>query len=207
MKKITFVIEVDRCIGCKGCQVACKMENQVALGSCRNPVKTIGPTGIYPDIQMYFLPTMCQQCDNPTCVEVCPTGASYVNEEDGCILIDPNLCIGCQSCNNACPYHANTFNEELRVMDKCTMCIQRRELGLIPACVRNCSGGALHVGDINDPDSEVSKLLREAGEENIYTLRDFGNAPSVRYILKNDKWIDVLPQDCLETRRGRKHDR
>ena len=70
MKKMTFVVEVDRCIGCKGCQVACKMENQVALGSDRTSVKTIGPTGEYPDIQMYFLPVMCQQCENPTCVEM-----------------------------------------------------------------------------------------------------------------------------------------
>ena len=204
MKKITFVIDVDRCIGCKGCQVACKVENSVSLGSCRNPVKTIGPVGEYPNIQMYFLPTMCQQCENPTCVEVCPTGASYVNHEDGSILIDQTICIGCKSCNNACPYQANTFNEELRVMDKCTMCIQRREQGEVPACVMNCCGGALHVGDVNDPDSEVSRLLRETGEEHIYQLRDFGNHPSVRYILRNDKWIDVLPQECLETRRGKR---
>lgn len=203
MKKMTFVVEVDRCIGCKGCQVACKMENQVALGSDRTSVKTIGPTGEYPDIQMYFLPVMCQQCENPTCVEVCPTGACHVNEEDGSILIDQNICIGCKTCHNACPYKVNTFNEELRVMDKCTMCKELREEGEQPACVKSCTGRALHVGDINDPDSEVSKLLKEAGEDNIYKLRDFGNEPSVRYILKNDTWQDVVPQDILETRRGK----
>ena len=163
------------------------------------------PTGVYPDIQMYFLPTMCQQCENPTCVEVCPTGACYINEEDGSILIDQDLCIGCKSCYNACPYKVNTFNEKLRVMDKCTMCIQKREKGEVPACVRNCSGGALHVGDINDPDSEVSKLLADASEDQIFTLQDFGNTPTVRYIVKNEKWIPVLPQNCLETRRGKKH--
>lgn len=205
MKKMTFVIEVDRCIGCKGCQVACKMQNGVALGSNRNSVKTIGPVGEYPDIQMYFLPTMCQQCENPACVEVCPTGACYVNEEDGCILIDQELCIGCKSCYQACPYRVNTFNEELRVMDKCTMCIEEREKGELPACVKNCCGGALHVGDINDPDSSVSKLLKEAGEEHVFRLRDFGNEPSACYILKNEKWMDVLPQDCLEVRKGKKH--
>ncbi|MDO5300217.1 MAG: 4Fe-4S dicluster domain-containing protein [Clostridia bacterium] len=206
-KKIVFVVEVDRCIGCKGCQIACKMFNNTALGTNRIQVKTIGPIGEYPNIQMYFLPAMCQQCENPSCVSVCPTGASYIHEEDGSILIDPNLCIGCKSCHSACPYQINTFNEELRIMDKCTMCIQRRENGEIPMCVKNCCGEALHVGDINDPDSEVSRILREAGEENIYFLRDFGNAPAVRYILKNDKWIDVLPQECFETRRGRKHER
>lgn len=204
MKKITFVIELDKCIGCKGCQVSCHIENNTALGSLRNSVKTIGPTGDYPDIQMYFLPVMCQQCENPSCVPVCPTGACYINDDDGSILIDRDLCIGCKSCYNACPYRLNTFNEELRVMDKCTMCIQMRERGEVPHCVSNCCGEALHVGDINDPQSEVSVLLREAGEENIYQLKDFGNKPSVCYILKNDKWIDVLPQECIEVRRGRK---
>ena len=65
MKKITFVIDLDRCIGCHGCQISCKMENGVGLGACRNEVKDIGPTGTYPDIQLYFLPAMCQHCDNP----------------------------------------------------------------------------------------------------------------------------------------------
>lgn len=203
MKKITFVIELDRCIGCKGCQVACKVNNEVALGSCRNPVKTIGPTGVYPDIQLYFLPSMCQQCENPVCTEVCPTGACFQNE-DGIIRIDRNLCIGCKSCAHACPYEANTYNQERMVMDKCDTCIARREQGLEPACVMNCCGHALHVGDINDPESEVSRLLREAGAANVHTLRDFGNRPSVRYILKNAEWQDVLPQDCSEPRRGNK---
>ncbi len=102
MKQLTFVVEVDRCIGCKGCQVACKMENNLALGTCRNPVKTVGPTGVYPDVQMYFLPSMCQHCENPACTKVCPTGACYQNE-DGIALIDQNLCIGCKSCAAACP--------------------------------------------------------------------------------------------------------
>lgn len=203
MKKITFVIELDRCIGCKGCQVACKMANNISLGSYRNTVKTIGPTGIYPNIQMYFLPCMCQQCENPPCVEVCPTGACY-QDENGITNIDKNLCIGCKSCANACPYKVNTFNPELMVMDKCATCIIRREKGKEPACVLNCSGTALHVGDINDPNSDVSRLLREAGEKNIYKLKDFGNKPSVFYILKNAKWEDVLPQDCVDVRRGKK---
>lgn len=203
MKKIAFVVEVDRCIGCKGCQVSCKMFNNTALGTNRIQVKTIGPIGVYPDVQMYFLPTMCQQCENPPCADVCPTGATYVNEEDGSILINQDICIGCKSCYNACPYKVNTFNEELRVMDKCTMCINRRENGEVPMCVSNCCGEALHVGDINDPESEVSKIIAAAGEENIYRLRDFGNKPATIYILKNDKWIDVLPQECIETRRGR----
>lgn len=200
MKKITFVIDLDRCIGCRACQISCKQENGVALGACRNEVKQIGPIGTYPDIQMYFLPAMCQQCENPTCAEVCPTGACYKDPTDGVVRIDRSVCIGCRTCEGACPYKVNTFNAELRVMDKCNICEQLRSEGETPACVKNCAGRALHVGDINDPDSEVSKLLREAGEENVHTLRDFGNKPGVRYILRKDKWIDVLPQDAGKTK-------
>lgn len=201
-----FVVDLDRCIGCKGCQVACKMENEVALGTNRTTVKAVGPVGTYPDLQMYFLPSMCQQCANPTCVNVCPTGACYKNSEDGVILIDQDKCIGCQSCKSACPYQVNNFNKELRVMDKCTLCSQLREAGEKPACVKNCPGRALMFGDINDPESEISIKLKEAGNENVYSLRDFGNGPSVRYILRNAKWQDVLPQECEELK-GRNQER
>lgn len=204
MKKIAFAVELDRCIGCKGCQVACKMENHLPLGTNRTSVKEIGPTGEYPNIQMYFLPAMCQQCENPTCVEVCPTGACHVNPEDGVIEIERDKCIGCKSCIRACPYEAISFNEELHVSDKCDVCALRRLTGNLPACVKNCTGGALHVGDISDPNSDVSKLIADAGAGNVYSLRDFGNGPSVKYILKNDKWLDILPQDCISVRRGKR---
>ena len=186
MKQYAMVVEADRCIGCKGgCQVACKTENEVALGRSRSTLYHMGPTGVYPDLQMYFLPVMCQQCEDPSCVDVCPTGACYKDEDDGVIYIDQDLCIGCQSCKKACPFHANNFNKELRVMDKCTGCVQLRDEGKEPACVRNCAGRALHFGDINDPESEVSKLLA-ANEGHVYTLKDDnGNHPSGRFILKN----------------------
>ena len=198
MKQFTFVVDVDRCIGCKGCQVACKMENCVALGEGRNKVCTIGPNGVYPDLELYFLPTMCQQCENPSCVQACPTGACYKREEDGVILVDQDRCVGCGSCRRACPYQMIRSSRELRTADKCTLCAQLRAVGDTPACVRNCSGGALHYGDINDPDSEVSRLLAETDPQCIYTLRDLGNRPTVRYILRRDHWVDVLPQDCVE---------
>lgn len=98
-----FVIDLDRCIGCKGCQVACKQENGVALGANRTLVRTVGPMGSYPDVQMYFLPTPCQQCADPPCVQVCPTGACWQNREEGVVLIDREQCIGCRSCGEALP--------------------------------------------------------------------------------------------------------
>jgi Fe-S-cluster-containing dehydrogenase component len=203
MKQNILVVDLDRCIGCMGCQVTCKLENGVALGNSRIKVATVGPTGTYPDLEMYFLPSMCQQCEKPPCAEVCPTGATYKSNEDGVIYIDSDICIGCKSCNVACPYDANNFNEEMRVMDKCDQCVHLLGTDEKPACVRNCSGRAMFYGDINDPESDVSKVLKEAGSENVYTLRDSGNKPAVRYILRYAKWQDVLPQECNEKRRAR----
>jgi Fe-S-cluster-containing dehydrogenase component len=194
MSQFAMVVEADRCIGCKGgCQIACKTEHHIALGRSRSTLYTMGPTGTFPDLEMYFLPVMCQQCKDPACVAVCPTSACYKNEEDGVILIDPDACIGCKACINECPFHCNSFNQERRVADKCTLCMERRSNGEIPACVQNCAGGALHFGDIEDPESEVSKLLAE-NEGFVYTLPDeYENHPSARYILKNAAWIDQMP--------------
>ena len=88
--------------------------------------------------------------------------------------------------------------------DKCTLCVQARRDGDVPACVRNCSGSALYYGDLGDPDSEVSKLLSATDPSHIYQLRDFGNGPTTRYILRHDDWVDVLPQDCVEHSAHRK---
>ena len=198
MSQFAFVIDCDRCIGCKGCQVACKMQNTVALGQGRNKVCTIGPSGVFPNLQMYFMTTMCQQCREPACVEVCPTGACWKDPEDGVIKIDKNMCMGCGSCMRACPYGSIRSNKELRVADKCDICAGERANGGIPACVRNCSGSALKFGDLDDPESEVSKLLAATPAEYIHTLPQSGTMPSVRYILRGADWKDVLPQDCIE---------
>ena len=206
MKQYIILADLDRCIGCRGgCQVACKTEHELALGPSRSKLYTMGPTGTFPEIQMYFLPVMCQQCENPACASVCPTGACHKDEADGVVKIDQSLCIGCQSCKRACPYDTIIFNQELRVSDKCNVCESRRENGEEPACVRNCSGRALLYGDINDPESVVSKAIKEAGEEHVYALPDSGNKPSGRFILRNADWLDVLPQEYEKERQGGNH--
>lgn len=192
MKQYAIVVDVDRCIGCRGaCQIACKTENNIGLGRSRSTNYTI-TGGKFPDVFMYFVPVMCQQCENPACVGVCPTGACYKDDEDGVVRIDTDVCIGCQSCKKACPFKANNFNAEMRVMDKCTICAQRRDVDECPVCVSACAGGALHYGDINDPESEVSKLIA-ANEGHVYTLKDDkGCNPSGRFILRNETWQDPI---------------
>jgi Fe-S-cluster-containing dehydrogenase component len=182
MTQKTLVIDLDRCIGCYSCEASCKLENGVALGVYFNKVLTIGPTGTFPDLEMYYLPAVCQECTDPPCVKVCPTGASYRTEE-GIVLIDKEKCIGCRYCMMACPYGARSFNKEANVVEKCTLCVHLLAIGEKPACVKNCCGRARFFGDINDPNSDASKAIKEAGSGSVHSMPDAGNHPSVRYIL------------------------
>ena len=124
--KNTLVIDLDRCSGCDSCVAACKMENQMNLGVVRNHVSAVGPVGTFPDIEMYWLPMQCQQCENPGCIEVCPTGASYRDEETGIVLVNAEDCIGCESCLTGCPYGVRQLNPKTNTIEKCTLCFQRK---------------------------------------------------------------------------------
>lgn len=189
MTQKTLVIDLDRCTGCFACEAVCKMENNVPLGTYYNRVLSIGPVGKFPNLKQYFLPTVCQNCRDAPCVKVCPTGASY-KTEDGQVLVNKEKCIGCKMCMAACPYGARSVNTETNVVEKCTLCRHLTEKGEDPACVKVCCTGARFFGDIDDPDSIVSKKVREAGAENVHSMPDHGNKPTVRYILhkRNGDW-------------------
>ncbi len=138
-------------------------------------------------VRGFFVPKLCNQCQNPPCVQVCPVGATY-KTKDGVVLVDQDRCIGCRYCIQACPYGARYLLPDVRttptgqvhVVDKCTWCYHRINNGRDPACVEVCPVGARSFGDLNDPDSDVSRILKE---RQVAVLKpDLGTKPKVYYL-------------------------
>ncbi|MBV9734515.1 MAG: 4Fe-4S dicluster domain-containing protein, partial [Acidisphaera sp.] len=131
-------------------------------------------------------PRSCLHCEQPACVTVCPTGASYKRAEDGIVLVNGDLCIGCQLCAWACPYGARELDEGDGTMKKCTLCIDRIYNGTlpeeerVPACVSTCPARARHYGDLGDPDSDVSRLVRARGGYDL--MPEMGYRPVNKYL-------------------------
>ena len=161
-KRSGFVIDVSRCIDCRACLVACSAENNVGMKYTRIWVRDLGVKGEYPNLQRTFVPYNCMHCDNPPCTEVCVSGATYKDQDTGLVLVDQEACIGCGYCVDACPYNARYLDHERGVVDKCSGCIQRLQIGQQPACVTTCVGKARLFGDLNDPNSEASIALKNA---------------------------------------------
>lgn len=159
-KRYVMLADITRCINCKACVVACRAEWETPVGYSRDwvrEVESISDDGT-PIVDLF--PGRCQHCDDAPCVEACPPGAAW-KREDGIVLVDDDLCSGCELCVPACPYEARWLNPETGTISKCTFCQPRVDAGLTPACVQTCVGGALKFGDANDPDSEVARLLAE----------------------------------------------
>ncbi len=159
-KRYAFVIDPARCIDCRACLVACRAEWNTPPGQTRIWVHTDGPQGTFPNLRQTYVPAQCHHCEDPWCVDACPTGATFKREEDGLVLIDENACIGCGLCVNACPFQARFRNVQTGKADKCSACFHRVEAGEMPACVATCIGGARLFGDLNDPESTVSQAIR-----------------------------------------------
>ena len=189
MAHYAIVVDLDRCIGCHGCEIACKNENEVELGSFWNKVVQVGPFGDYPRLQQYFLPVMCQQCENAPCTHVCPTGASYRDPDTNVVLVDKEKCIGCKYCMMACPYGVRSWSPSEHVVEKCTLCGQLTAAGELPKCVAACCGSARFYGDLDDPSSDAAKALAAAGSDSVHRLKDVGNGPQTAYILSS-KYAD-----------------
>jgi len=178
-KRYAMVIDTRRCIGCQACSVACKTENDVPLGETRNWVEYI-EKGNFPHVRRSFLPRLCNHCEKPQCVAVCPTGATYKRKEDGIVVIDDKVCIGCKYCIQACPYGMRFLNPTTGAADKCDFCLHRVMNGVVPACVNTCQGRARIFGDLNDPESEVSQIL--ATNATSVLRPEMGTGPMVFYI-------------------------
>lgn len=178
MTKYAFVIDQRKCIGCHACTVACKAEHDVPIGVYRTWVKYI-EKGEFPNSRRYFLVNRCNHCDDAPCVKICPTRALY-KRPDGIVDFDADRCIGCKSCMQACPYDALYIDPYSHTAAKCNYCAHRTELGLEPACAVVCPEHAIVAGDMENPASEIAKIL---AREPVRTRKpEQGTKPNVYYL-------------------------
>lgn len=209
-QKWAMVIDVNACIGCRKCAYACVRENNIGRDSGFTYIKLLEMEKGAIDIEhakldyaeggkpdKWYLPVQCMQCAKPTCVYGCPVKATW-REPDGIVVVDYDKCIACRNCMVTCPYHARHFNwvephvpeaevnpkvpleEKHGVVEKCTFCIQRTRNGGTTACTEACPVGARKFGDLSDPDSEVSVLLKT---RRAFRLKEeYGNEPMIWYV-------------------------
>ena len=203
MPRWGMVLDLKRCIGCNACTIACKMENSTPEGVLFT--KTVSEEiGTYPNVTRAYIPLICNHCEDAPCERVCPTGATYTTD-DGIVMVDENKCIGCGACHTACPYknrfklHKEPFEDglfkqgELTPFEKqgypryvigtavkCTFCHERVAEGLDPACVNTCPTEARIFGDLDDPRSDVRKLIQ--ARKGYQPLAQFNTKPKVFYV-------------------------
>mgnify|MGYP000432421912 CR=1 FL=1 len=192
-----MLIDLKKCVGCHACAVACKEAHGTPPGITRSHVKREFE-GEYPDATMHIVPMLCMHCENPPCVEACPTEGATYKREDGIVVVDKEKCIGCKSCMEACPYGARYlvqsedgyFGSELNeyesvayenmpkmTVDKCDFCIEHSGDGKPdPVCVKACMAEARLFGDLD----EMKKLVAERGGEAY--LPEEGTEPRVFYL-------------------------
>lgn len=205
MTRYGMAVDLVQCFGCQTCAIACKIANNNPKQLRYLQVQTVGGTypdtasGVFPNCELSFLPMQCQHCANPACLTACPTGATQ-QREDGIVWVDDELCIGCEACVKACPYDGvrtligdnPEYYVEVQVgefdapahaagtVEKCTFCYNLIDRGEVPACMQLCPGRARYWGDLDDPESDVSKAI--AGRETTFVNEEAGTQPSVYYL-------------------------
>lgn len=187
--RYAMLVDLRKCIGCQACTVSCSLENMPPLGQFRTVVHQYEMPNAAGGPDMLMLPRLCNHCDTPPCIPVCPVQATF-QREDGVVLIDNEACVGCGYCVQACPYDARFINHETQTADKCTFCEHRLEAGLLPACVETCVGGARVIGDILDPASEISVRMAAHRSELKVLKPSMGTNPHVFYIGLPDQFVD-----------------
>ena len=178
MARYGMVIDTRKCVGCMDCVVACQTENDVPAGYCRDWIAT-EVRGEYPNLSMEIRSERCNHCDDPPCVASCPTGASHVAQPGNVVLVTHERCMGCKACVSSCPYDARFIHPE-GYADKCTFCIHRVREGKLPACVSVCPTRCMHFGDLDDPASDVARLL--ASRKHHALVPQAGTGPRVFYL-------------------------
>jgi Fe-S-cluster-containing dehydrogenase component len=178
MARYGMVIDTRKCVGCMDCVVACHTENQTPDEYDRDWITTEAK-GKFPTIHMEIRTERCNHCTVAPCVYCCPTGASHYHDTGGVILVTHNKCIGCKACIASCHYNARYVHPEGYV-DKCTFCIHRVEKGMDPACVSVCPTYCMYFGDLDDPNSELSKLLNSRIYHSL--MPETGNKPNIYYL-------------------------
>jgi|GEM_PF-135442 len=196
-----IVIDLNQCIRCRTCMVACKVQNNIPpLRKGRVSHYRIRPVeweeGKYPDTRRIFIPVLCMQCDNPACMDVCPEGA-ISKRADGIVVVDKTKCIACGACNHACPYGAPYLMDKA---DKCDFCTaERLDRGeKTPYCVQSCPGEAMVFGDLADASSTVSGLVSSG--KAMPLCPEFGTGPRVYYVPPvwyRDQWASLASNDLF----------
>jgi len=209
-RKLGLVIDLDICVGCHACVVACKewntggygapLSDQDAygdepVGSWLNRVHTFEVKPENAPARVVHFPKSCLHCEDAPCVTVCPTGASFKRSDDGIVLVNEDSCIGCGLCAWACPYGAREMDGAEKVMKKCTLCVDRiyneniPEEDRTPSCVRTCPAKARHFGDLADPTSDVSIMVADRGGFDL--MPEQGTKPTNKYLPPRPKQEDL----------------
>ncbi len=204
MTRYAMVIDLNTCVGCNACMAACAMENQTPVWNdeWRTYVhdKEIGTAE---RVTRRFFPRLCNHCSNPPCMTVCPTGATY-QLDNGIVMVDEALCMGCGACAMACPYDArypityddiklgkeffgSDFRREYPSVDKCNFCAHRVAAGKQPACVETCVGESRMFGDLDDPNDPITELVASGVARPL--LPHLGTHPNVYYIEERKRMV------------------
>ena len=189
MARYAMVTDLRKCVGCEACTAACNAEWGVPAGKARTHVKRTGVKGKFPELSSSVFVAQCNHCDEPSCVGVCPSGATF-QAPNGIVKIDKDLCIGCGYCVDACPYDARFIDPVAKKADKCDFCSARIARGEAPACVDTCTAHAKYFGNLEDPSSDVYRMVFRDGARRIETA-GVAIGPNVYYLGKPEQ-LDLV---------------